>query len=197
MGLGKTIQTLVHLCVEKQQGHLQRPALIVVPTSLLHNWKNEAKQFAPSLSCQLIYGPNRKNLFDRITKFDVLITSYNLILRDQAFWKNQNLSHLVLDEAHYIKNHQSQVTKAVKSLHADYRLALSGTPLENHLSELWSLFDFVMPGYLGGEAEFKREYRTPIEKYADEYRQASLLSRIRPFMPVSYTHLTLPTTSRV
>ena len=180
MGLGKTIQTLAHLNLEKQQGRLQQPALIVVPTSLLFNWARECQQFAPQLSCQVLHGAGRKALFSK--QADIYVTSYALVLRDNEHWQQQALSYVILDEAQNIKNSRSQVTRAIKKLCPQRRLCLSGTPLENHLGELWSLFDFAMPGFLGNETEFKREFRKPIEQQQDMHRQAALLARISPYM---------------
>ena len=180
MGLGKTIQTLAHLSLEKQQGRLDQSALIVVPTSLLFNWARECKQFATQLSCQVLHGATRHGLFTQPA--DVYITSYALVLRDSDHWQQKTLDYVILDEAQNIKNSRSQITRGIKQLNPRRRLCLSGTPLENHLGELWSLFDFVMPGFLGNEAEFKREFRKPIEQQNDEHRQAALLARISPYI---------------
>ncbi len=180
MGLGKTIQTLAHLSLEKQQGRLAQGALIVVPTSLLFNWARECRQFSPQLSCQVLHGTARHDYFSKSA--DIYVTSYALVLRDNEHWQQKPLSYVILDEAQNIKNPRSQATRAIKNLNPQRRLCLSGTPLENHLGELWSLFDFAMPGFLGNEAEFKREFRKPIEQQQDEHRQAALLARISPYM---------------
>jgi hypothetical protein len=182
MGLGKTLQTLAHLLTEKNAGRLDRPALVVVPTSLIPNWQDEAARFAPGLRVLALHGPNRKKDFARLGEFDLLLTTYALLPRDLATWKAQPLHLVVLDEAQNIKTPTSKAAQAVRQLEARQRLCLSGTPLENHLGELWSLFHFLMPGWLGDAKQFARDYRTPIEKRGDNERLAHLNGRIRPFL---------------
>lgn len=182
MGLGKTLQTLAHLLTEKNAGRLDRPALVVMPTSLIPNWQDEAMRFAPELRVLALHGPNRKKDFERLGDFDLLLTTYALLPRDLAAWKVQPLHLLVLDEAQNIKTPTSKAAQAVRQLEARQRLCLSGTPLENHLGELWSLFHFLMPGWLGDAKQFARDYRTPIEKRGDTERLAHLNGRIRPFL---------------
>lgn len=182
MGLGKTLQTLAHLLTEKNAGRLDRPALVVMPTSLIPNWQDEAARFAPDLRVLALHGPNRKKDFTRLGEFDLLLTTYALLPRDLAAWKAQPLHLLVLDEAQNIKTPTSKAAQAVRQLEARQRLCLSGTPLENHLGELWSLFHFLMPGWLGDAKQFARDYRTPIEKRGDNERLAHLNGRIRPFL---------------
>ena len=182
MGLGKTLQTLAHLLTEKNAGRLDRPALVVMPTSLIPNWQDEAARFAPDLRVLALHGPNRKKDFARLGEFDLLLTTYALLPRDLAAWKAQPLHLLVLDEAQNIKTPTSKAAQAVRQLEARQRLCLSGTPLENHLGELWSLFHFLMPGWLGDAKQFARDYRTPIEKRGDNERLAHLNGRIRPFL---------------
>ncbi len=182
MGLGKTLQTLAFVLHEKQQGRLQQPVLIVCPTSLLGNWQQEAARFTPQLSLLQIYGPKRRPLFEQVQQFDLIVTSYPLLVRDLPLYRSRNFSMVVLDEAQHIKNSGSQAAQSVRALQRDFSLALSGTPLENHLGELKSLFDFVLPGLLGTEQHFSQVYRKPIEKHADTERAAVLRQKIAPFM---------------
>jgi superfamily II DNA or RNA helicase len=182
MGLGKTVQTLAHLAIEKQAGRLDRPALIVCPTSLVPNWSLEAARFAPDLRVLPLHGPRRAERFGEIAGHDLVISTYPLLARDSEVLAAQPWHVLVLDEAQTIKNPDAATTKLVGSLDARQRIALSGTPLENHLGELWSLFHFLAPGFLGDRGEFQRRYRTPIEKGGDETQRARLVRRVRPFL---------------
>ena len=182
MGLGKTVQALAHLVVEQAEGRLDRPALIVCPTSLVPNWCLEAARFAPTLRVLPLHGPLRRERFGEIGTHDLVVTTYPLLARDHEALTGQDWHVLVLDEAQTIKNPDAATTKLVGSLRARQRLALSGTPLENHLGELWSLFHFLSPGFLGERAEFQRNYRTPIEKAGDEDRRGRLVRRVRPFL---------------
>ncbi len=182
MGLGKTVQTLAHLAVEHAAGRLQQPALVVAPTSLLHNWQQEAERFAPQLRCRLLHGPARHQHWEQLGNCDLLLTSYALVVRDSQQWQRQPLSVVILDEAQTIKNARSQVSRQVRHLDAHYRLCLTGTPLENHLGELWSQFEFLMPGFFDSEAQFQRQYRRPIEVEGDRARAQGLMERIAPFM---------------
>ena len=182
MGLGKTLQTLALLQGELDAGRLDRPSLVVVPTSLLENWAAEASRFTPQLRMLVLHGKLRSAQFAQIADAHVVVTSYPLAVRDIDVLATHRWNYLVLDEAQRIKNSRSQATVALKGLVARHRLGLSGTPLENHLGELWSLMDFVTPGLLGGETKFREIYRTPIEKRGDR-AQAELLSRrVRPFI---------------
>lgn len=182
MGLGKTLQAIAHLCVEREQGRLQQPALIVVPTSLLHNWQQELQRFAPDLKCVVLHGSDRSEHWPHLENYQVLISSYGSVVRDLDRWRRQELSWLILDEAQAIKNRQTQVRRAVVEIPATHRLGLSGTPVENHLGELWSIFDFLLPGCLGDYAHFRYHYRKPIEERADTRRLQKLLGLIAPFM---------------
>ena len=182
MGLGKTLQTLAHLLAEKADGRLKRPALIVAPTSLIPTWRAEARRFAPSLSILTLHGNNRDGLFQLIPKHDVVLTSYALLLRDQEHLQPRRFSIAILDEAQAIKNPGTKLAKAACDLKADQRLALSGTPIENHLGELWSVFHFLMPGFLGERETFRKVFRHQIEKEGDTERQALLARRVRPFL---------------
>jgi superfamily II DNA or RNA helicase len=182
MGLGKTVQTLAHLMVEKEGGRLELPSLIVCPTSLIPNWTAEAQRFAPGLSVLALHGPGRKGSFPMIGQHDLVLSTYPLLTRDHEVLAEQDWHVVILDEAQSIKNPNAETTRQALRLKARQRLCLSGTPLQNHLGELWSLFDFLAPGFLGGQKSFKTRYRTPIEKGGDVERQAVLNRRIRPFM---------------
>jgi len=182
MGLGKTLQTLAHLLVEKEAGRMDRPCLIVAPASLLFNWRAEARRFAPDLRLLTLHGPGRKALFHRIADHDLVLTSYALLVRDHSRLAAQSFHIVVLDEAQAIKNPSSASARCARELDARQRLALSGTPLENNLGELWSLFQFVQPGLLGTAAGFERNYRKPIERDKDETRMKVLRHTVAPFL---------------
>ena len=182
MGLGKTAQTLAHLLTEKEAGRLTQPALIIMPTSLVFNWKREAERFAPGLSVLSLHGPSRAERFAAIPEHDVCLTTYPLLWRDQEALAAHEYHLLILDEAQTIKNAASQASVAVRQLRARHRLCLTGTPLENHLGELWALFDFLMPGFLGVSKHFTSTWRTPIEKQGNTLRRTLLARRIKPFM---------------
>ncbi len=182
MGLGKTVQTLAHLMIEKAAGRLNLPSLIVCPTSVIPNWTAEAQRFAPQLSVLPLHGGARKASFAAIPKHDLVLSTYPLLTRDADTLLAQDWHAVILDEAQSIKNPNAETTRQALRLKARQRLCLSGTPLQNHLGELWSLFDFLAPGFLGGQKSFKSRYRTPIEKHGDVERQDLLNRRIRPFM---------------
>ncbi len=180
MGLGKTIQTLAHLLAEKISGAATRPSLIVCPTSVLHNWRDEARKFCPSLKVRTHHGPDRLQSLRFAGECDLLITSYPLLARDAAELAEVEFHAVVLDEAQFIKNHRTNASRAACELRSNLRLALTGTPMENHLGELWSLYEFLMPGLLGGWEEFGRQFRNPIEKQQDTGRRSILIRRITP-----------------
>ncbi|MGB6138215.1 MAG: DEAD/DEAH box helicase, partial [Shewanella sp.] len=182
MGLGKTIQTLAFLLKAKQEATQHRTSLIVCPTSLVGNWLKEANKFAPSLNVVVIHGNKRQPLLEQIDDFDVVVTTYPLMLRDEAIYSDYVFDHIILDEAQQIKNAQAKVTQVIKTLKGKFRLCLSGTPLENHLGELKSLMDFCLPGLLGQHTYFNKEFRGPIEKQADVEKSVLLSKRISPFM---------------
>ncbi|MEO8459263.1 MAG: DEAD/DEAH box helicase [Dokdonella sp.] len=182
MGLGKTVQVLAHLLAEKKRGRLAQPALIIVPTSLVANWRDEAQRFTPDLSVLVVHGPARAGLHDAIPQHDLVITTYPLLLRDRDELIAHEYALLVFDEAQAIKNAKSQAAKIVREIPARRRLAMTGTPLENHLGELWAQFDAVEPGLLGSEKQFTKFYRTPIEKHGDSERRERLGRRIAPFL---------------
>ena len=181
MGLGKTVQTLAHVLSEKNAGRLDRPALVVAPTSLMFNWRAEAHRFAPDLKVLLLHGPRRRGDFQWIGESDLVLTTYPLLGRD-IDWLGRERWHLViLDEAQAIKNPRTRASRAVRRLDTRHRLCLTGTPMENNLNELWSQFDFLMPGLLGSERQFRGQFRQPIEKLGNQERRSVLARRIRPF----------------
>ena len=182
MGLGKTIQTLAHLSRLKEANKLTNPSLIVMPTSLIANWRNEAQKFTPNLKVLSLHGSDRAERFDTLEDYDVLLTTYPLIVRDQKRFNEYKFMYIILDEAQKIKNHKTKMAIALKTFKSEYRLALSGTPIENHLGELWSIFSFLMPGFLDTMSFFKNYYQTPIEKEHNFERQKLLNRRIKPFM---------------
>ncbi len=182
MGLGKTLQTLAHILAEKQAGRLSSPVLIVMPTSLIPNWQDEAARFAPELRVLALHGARRKALFAQIDQHDLVLSTYALLPRDLKQLSGRHWHLLILDEAQNIKNPRSRAALAAAQLDAGQRLCLTGTPLENHLGELWSLFNFLMPGWLGDSKAFTRTYRTPIEKRGDAQRLAHLVARVKPFL---------------
>ena len=182
MGLGKTVQTLAHILVEKRAGRLLSPVLVVAPTSVVPNWKVEAARFAPQLRVHVSHGLKRKEFFSEIGAFDLVLTTYALLPRDEETLLAQEFHLVILDEAQQIKNARTQAARVVGKLRAHHRLCLTGTPLENHLGELWSLFHFLMPGLLGDATGFRRAYRTPIEKHGDGARRENLVRRMRPFL---------------
>ncbi len=182
MGLGKTVQALAHLLLEKESGRMDRPSLVIAPTSLMVNWRMEAARFAPALRVLVLQGAERKRYFEDVAGHDVVLTTYPLLPRDQEILLAQDYHLLILDEAQVIKNPKAKASQIVRQLRARHRLCLTGTPMENHLGELWSLFHFLMPGLLGDELGFRRMFRTPIEKHGDADRRASLTRRIAPFL---------------
>ncbi|WP_206956052.1 DEAD/DEAH box helicase [Trinickia acidisoli] len=182
MGLGKTVQTLAHILAEKEAGRLTQPALIVVPTTLVHNWCDEAQRFAPALRVLNLHGAQRHTRFDEIAEHDLILTTYALAWRDEEMLAQHPYHLLILDEAQYVKNVTTKAAATIRSLRTKHRLCLTGTPLENHLGELWAQFDFLLPGFLGSRDDFTRRWRTPIEKSGDTVRRELLARRIRPFM---------------
>ncbi len=182
MGLGKTAQTLAHLLTEKRAGRLDRPVLVVLPTSLVFNWRREAERFAPELRVLALHGTARKAAFARMAEHDVCLTTYPLLWRDRAELARHEYHSIVLDEAQTVKNAASQAARVVRELTARHRLCLTGTPLENHLGELWAQFDFLLPGFLGDAKTFNAQWRTPIEKHGDLLRRELLARRVAPFI---------------
>ena len=182
MGLGKTVQGLAFLSREKAAGRLDKPALIVAPTSVLPNWQAEAERFAPELKVLPLRGLDRRERFGEIATSDIVLTTYPLLVRDFDMIAKQEFHVAILDEAQAIKNPKATVSQVAHRINARHRLALTGTPLENNLGEVWSLFEFLSPGLLGDESTFKRVFRTPIEKHGDQAAQGFLSRRLKPFM---------------
>lgn len=182
MGLGKTLQALAFLQHLKDSGALTQPALIVAPTSLTGNWMHETARFTPDLKITLIHGPERAAAFKQIKGSDIVLTTYPLLLRDSKQYEKHTFSVMILDEAQVIKNPANKVTQLVHMVNSKMRLCLTGTPLENHLGELWSLMDFVLPGLLSGRKTFQEQFRNPIEKSGNLDRQTALARRVAPFM---------------
>ncbi len=182
MGLGKTMQTLCHLHAEKLSGRADLPSLVLAPKSVVPGWAKEAKKFAPNMRVLTLQGADRKKYYSVLNHADLVVTSYPVLLRDAEELLNQPFHYVVLDEAHTIKNSRSSITRTAYRIDARHRLCLSGTPIENHLGEMWSQFHFLMPGFLGSEEAFSRCFRNPIEKYRDENRRKRLAERVAPFM---------------
>lgn len=180
MGLGKTVQTLALLQHEKEQGRLKKASLIIAPTSLVGNWYEEAQRFTPDLKVLVFHGSDRHS--DNFSNYDLVISTYGLMQRDKARFLDYSFYYLILDEAQFIKNARTKTTQIVQQLIGKHRLCLTGTPLENHLGELWSLFHFLMPGLLGDSKQFRQFFRVPIEKHADQERRELLVRRVKPFI---------------
>ncbi|TAL75317.1 MAG: DEAD/DEAH box helicase [Rhodanobacter sp.] len=182
MGLGKTLQLITHLLALKQAGALETPALIVVPTSLIPNWQAEVARFAPALRVLTLHGPQRAEAFAQLGAQDIVLTSYALLPRDVVPLRRQAFALIALDEAQQVKNPRTQARRALLTLRTRRFVCLTGTPLENHLGELWSQIDLAVPGLLGDEHAFRRFYRIPIERAHDEECQQRLNHRLAPFI---------------
>ena len=192
MGLGKTLQTITLLAAEKEERAGNKTlcetypsvSLVVCPASLIYNWGHEFSAFAPSLKVLLVTGPQaeRQKALERLKEYDVVVTSYDLLKRDMPYYTEHTFRFEVIDEAQYIKNASTQSAKAVKAVKAVTRFALTGTPVENRLSELWSIFDFLMPGFLFTYRKFKTMFEIPIVKEEDEEALENLHRMIRPFI---------------
>jgi superfamily II DNA or RNA helicase len=183
MGLGKTLQTLAHILTEKLAGHSGgKPVLVVAPTSVVPNWRAEAHKFTPGLRVLVLNGPERKQYFRSIPHADLVLTSFALLQRDIDKLRAVAFHLVVLDEAQNIKNPHAKVAQAACKLDASHRLCLSGTPIENHLGELWSLLRFLIPGFLGSEEAFNARFRKPIEKDGDAERNEVLKRRVAPLI---------------
>lgn len=178
MGLGKTVQTLGVL-LERGSGG---PALVVAPTSVGENWVRETEKFTPGLRALLYRDSDRAALIEAAGENDLVIVSYQLLQRDAKRFASRAWHTLVLDEAQFIKNSQTKTSQAVRQLDADWRIGLSGTPLENHLGELWSLFRTISPGLLGSWERFRTRFADPIERHKDDERRQSLARLVRPFI---------------
>jgi superfamily II DNA or RNA helicase len=190
MGLGKTLQTIALLCIAHGAARGSAsgtaggttPSLVVVPTSLIQNWKRELERFAPHLRVAVWHGSARNEGAAALDRADVIVTTYALLVREPERWRERSFNYLILDEAQAIKNPRSAAREAVSVLSAEHRLCLSGTPVENHLGDLWSLFDFLMPGLLGSSLEFQRHFRGPIEGEGNDTQRQALRRSVAPFI---------------
>jgi superfamily II DNA or RNA helicase len=181
MGLGKTLQMIAHLLAERESGRACAPSLVVAPTSVVANWSRELKRFAPSLEVLELWGRRRHPRFDELDGCDVAITSYPLLWRDLDHFEDRRFHVLALDEAQMIKNGRSRAHRAARSLDAEQRVCMTGTPMENNLGELHAIFDFLMPGLLGSSEQFRSSFRIPIE-LGNEDRLEQLRQRVSPFV---------------
>ena len=186
MGLGKTLQVISLLLDYNENSDEKRTSMVVCPSSLALNWFNEINKFAPTLKTTVIAGnaEERKRLIQKLQDYDIIITSYDLLKRDVDTYTEINYEYkfIVADEAQYIKNNNTQNFKAIKKIKAQTKFALTGTPIENSLAELWSIFDFSMPGYLYSYRKFKESFETPIIKEEDTYKMSKLKMLIEPFI---------------
>ena len=188
MGLGKTVQLLCVVCkyLEDETEKNKKPTLVVCPSSLCLNWQNEIEKFTQGVTSEVIHGSlqDRMRKIAEINNYNIVITSYELLKRDIDEYKKYNykFKYIIADEAQYIKNNNTQNAKAIKDIISETRFALTGTPIENSLSELWSIFDFIMPGYLFRYRKFKELYETPIMRDNDEIVMQKLKKLIEPFV---------------
>ncbi len=183
MGLGKTVQALALLQSGKSpQRSSPGPSIVICPTSLVFNWVAETRRFLPEFKVLALHGAQRQAQFSRIGESDLVVTSYALIRRDLELYRGLEFDTLILDEAQHIKNRQTQNAQAVKAIRSRHRLVLTGTPLENSVLDLWSIFDFLMPGYLGAANDFRERYELPITRDRDSAAQNRLARRVRPFL---------------
>ncbi|MBR8826901.1 MAG: DEAD/DEAH box helicase [Gomphosphaeria aponina SAG 52.96 = DSM 107014] len=185
MGLGKTIQLIAFMLNLKEQNPLQNPTLLVCPTSVLNNWEREVQKFAPTLKVLIHHGDKRskgKDFVQAVKKQDLLITSYALVYRDEQTLEQIKWEGIVIDEAQNIKNPLAKQSQVIRKLKSGFRIALTGTPVENRLSELWSILDFLNPGFLGSRQFFQKRFAIPIEKYGDRESLITLRSLVQPFI---------------
>ena len=182
MGLGKTVQVIAALLQWRAREPEAPPVLIVCPTSVLSNWRRECERFAPSLNVRVMHGNDRHESPEDIESAHVLLTSYTLMRIDEAFYRGIGFAAIILDEAQAIKNPRAKVSKVAGRLQARLKLALTGTPCENHLGDLWSIMNFVQPGFLGGEKEFRVSFRKPIEQEDCRVLRRVLQRRVRPLL---------------
>ncbi|MEO1512681.1 MAG: SNF2-related protein, partial [Planctomycetota bacterium] len=188
MGLGKTVQLLALLVAERSQGEdapHPKPTLLIVPMSVVGNWVREARRFAPQLRFLVHHGIERlmgDDLLRAVAEHDVIVTTYALANRDKDILHSVHWGRVVVDEAQFIKNPQAKQSLAVRGLNSERRMALTGTPVENRLSELWSIMDFLNPGYLGPSGTFRKRFSVPIERYRDAQKAEQLRGLVRPFI---------------
>lgn len=183
MGLGKTLQTLTMIrMLRSARSGPTSPTLVICPTSLVFNWEAEAAKFAPDLTVLALHGPKRESLFPQIIHHDLVITSFALIQRDIDHYIDHDFESVLVDEAQNIKNPKSRSAQAIRRLRSRNRFALTGTPIENRILDLWSVMDFVMPGYLGDMKDFQMRYEAPIAKLKDATVAERLRRRFKPFI---------------
>ncbi|NBC31594.1 MAG: helicase SNF2 [Alphaproteobacteria bacterium] len=182
MGLGKTVQALAHLLAEKEAGRLDRPCLLIAPTSVVGNWMMEAERFTPDLRVVPIHGKDRGPQHAAAETADLVVTSYALLRQDHRLFAGRAYHAILCDEAQALKNPKSQAAVILRAMEARQVVCLTGTPMENHLDELWSLLSLAVPGIFGDRTAFRRDFRTPIEKHGDADRRSLLGRRIRPFL---------------
>ncbi|WP_017660625.1 DEAD/DEAH box helicase [Baaleninema simplex] len=186
MGLGKSIQVIAKLLLERESQETVPPTLLIAPTSVVSNWRKEIEKFAPNLTVMVHHGTNRvqeeKAFLDVIANYDVIITSFTLARKDQKIFQNATWQRIVIDEAQNIKNPKAAQTKAILKLEANARLALTGTPVENRLMDLWSIFNFLNPGYLGKQTQFRKAFELPIQKENDRAKSQVLKTLVQPFV---------------
>ena len=185
MGLGKTVQSICLMLYEREKELTHKPTLIICPTSVVGNWEKEIEKFAPGLKSAIHHGNSRwsyESFSEEIHKNEVVITTYALIVRDKDLFQNEEWAGIILDEAQNIKNSSSKQTQYIKTLKAEYKVALTGTPVENRLSDLWSIMDFLNKGYLYNWSTFKSEFAIPIERDGDSKKSNKLRKIIAPFV---------------
>ena len=184
MGLGKTVQILAHIQTLKSTGKLTNPALVVCPTTVTWNWGREAATFVPSLRVLCVRGnaSMREDMLSRTGEYDLIITSYALVQRDSEILQEMKFSLLVIDEAQQVKNPRSKGSVTLRSLKAERTIPVTGTPVENHLGEFHTLFDYALPGVLGDDVMFRNSFRTPIEKHGNTELRGLLTRMVSPFI---------------
>ncbi|MGE3676177.1 MAG: DEAD/DEAH box helicase [Polyangiaceae bacterium] len=182
MGLGKTVQLLAHISVRKQLGEARGPSLVVAPTSVLVAWSEQLTEFAPSLKALVWHGAERHESEGEVTSQDIVLTSYALLQRDEALLTAIDWDLAILDEAQAIKNPKTATATVARKLKAQQRIAVTGTPIENHLGELWSQLHFTVPGALGSQRGFTAAFRNPIEKHGNGGRMEALRRRVAPLL---------------
>src|SRR5690606_810593 len=180
-GLGKTVQILAFLATQKAKG-ISSPTLLVLPTTLIFNWKREIQQFLPSFNILILEGPNRSKITDQFEEVDIMLISYHNLLTDINRIKKLTFNYIILDESQHIKNPDSQRYKAVNLLRSRNRIILTGTPIENNTMDLFAQLSFIVPGLLGSKKYFKDVYTTPIDAFHDRKRKKMLKEKIKPFI---------------
>lgn len=181
MGLGKTVQILTLLLAQKSKKQ-NATHLIIAPTSLMDNWRRECQRFTPTLDILILQGDNRYSTLNQIKKVDIVVSTYPLLVRDKKLLLEHSFDYLILDEAQFVKNAKTKAYETLTQIKCQRTICVTGTPIENHLGELWALFNLSVPGLLGNEQKFKKTFRTPIEKENNFQRQKSLNERVSPFM---------------